>query len=69
MSAMGHSLQTHSAPAPFNVRYAFGSDQVAHEARCRLSARSGHSAPGSETGAQIFSFWFSNGASRASRGT
>jgi hypothetical protein len=42
MSALGHSLQTDSAPVPINVRYVSDSDQIADEAECRLSANSGH---------------------------
>src|ERR1700719_1883783 len=42
MSLMGHSLQTHSAPVPVNVRSWSVSDQIADEAECRLSAASRH---------------------------
>jgi hypothetical protein len=35
MSALGHSLQTHSARVPIYVRYASDSDQIADEAGCR----------------------------------
>jgi hypothetical protein len=38
MSALGHSLQTHSALVPINVRYASDSDQIADEVGCPLSS-------------------------------
>jgi len=36
MSALGHSLQTHSAAVPINVRYTSDSGQILDEAGCRL---------------------------------
>jgi hypothetical protein len=41
MSALGHSLQTHSTPVSINVCSWSVSDQIAAEAGCRLSAISG----------------------------
>jgi hypothetical protein len=40
--ALHHSLQTHSAPVPINVRYAFDSDHSTAQFVCPLSANSGH---------------------------
>src|ERR1700730_9486875 len=42
MSALGQTLPIHLAPVPINVRYASNSDQIADEAECPLSAKSGH---------------------------
>jgi hypothetical protein len=41
MSALGHSLQTHSAPVPINVRYASDSDHSRHGSELTRSANSG----------------------------
>jgi hypothetical protein len=44
MSALGHSLQTHSAPVPINVRYTSDSDHSRHEYELTRSAICRHSA-------------------------
>jgi len=41
MSALGHSLPTHSAPTPTNVRCYSNSDQIADMPRMTLSAITG----------------------------
>jgi hypothetical protein len=45
MSALGHSLQTHSALVPINVRCSPNSDSSTAVLVCPLSATSGHQLP------------------------
>ena len=39
---MGHSLPTHSAPIPTNVRYASDSDRLGHGSERTRNAMTGH---------------------------
>jgi hypothetical protein len=60
MSALGQSLQIHSAPAPINVRYASDSGHSRHGSELTRSANSGNQAFARLKGLQLASV-FDNG--------